>query len=71
MPLSTPGELNMAVLYTSVKEYTSPEPLNTLFTIKPYRPFDVSRYVPKEKKIILNTVFAGQFVGIREVSDKI
>jgi putative transposase len=62
-----PGEL-----YTpSVREYTSPEPPEYPYHDKTIQVTRCGRICIEGRKINLSTVFAGQFVGIREVSDKI
>jgi putative transposase len=62
-----PGEL-----YTpSVREYTSPVPPEYPYHDKTIQVTRCGRLCLEGRKINLSTVFAGQFVGIREVSDKI
>jgi len=62
-----PGEL-----YTpSVREYTSPAPPEYPYHDKTIQVTRCGRICLEGRKINLSTVFAGQFVGIREVADKI
>jgi len=62
-----PGEL-----YTpSVREYSAPEPPEYPFHDLTIQVTHCGRICLNGRKINLSTVFAGQFVGIREVSDKI
>jgi putative transposase len=62
-----PGEV-----YTpSVREYTSPAPPEYPYHDKTIQVTRCGRICIEGRKINLSTVFAGQFVGIREVSDKI
>ena len=62
-----PGEV-----YTpSVREYASPVPPEYPYHDKTIQVTRCGRICIEGRKINLSTVFAGQFVGIREVSDKI
>jgi putative transposase len=62
-----PGEL-----YTpSVREYISPEPPEYPYHDKTILVTRCGRICLEGRKINLSTVFAGQFVGVREVADKI
>ena len=63
--LKYPGELYAP----SVREYSSPEPPEYPYHDKTIQVTRCGRICIEGRKINLSTVFAGQFVGIREVSD--
>ena len=65
--MKSPGEL-----YTpSVREYSSPEPPEDPYHDKTIQVTRCAHICIEGRKINQSTVFAGQLVGIREVSDKI